>query len=85
MTMIEKKPESFSDIVDRATEELRSLPVPPGPPPELLEVLLQAAKENVGCVQRTTEASEKPSCDGSYSQPLSRITKNQEYNHEKSL
>ena len=42
--MIEKKPESFSDIVDRAAAELRSMPVPPGPPPELLEALLQAAK-----------------------------------------
>ena len=41
--MIDKQPESFSDIVDRAAEELRSMPVPPGPPPELLEALLQAA------------------------------------------
>ena len=49
--MIEKQPESFSDIVDRAVGELRSSPVPPGPPPELLNVLLQAARENDGAVQ----------------------------------
>ena len=55
--MIEKKPESFSDIVDRAVGELRSSPVPPELPPELLEALLQAAKENTGAVQCTVEAS----------------------------
>ena len=55
--MIEKKPDSFSDIVDRAMGELRSSPVPPELPPELLDALLQAAKENTGAVQRTVEAS----------------------------
>jgi outer membrane lipoprotein-sorting protein len=55
--MIEKKPDSFSDIVDRAVEELRLTPVPPGPPPELLEALLQAAKENEGAAQRSVKAS----------------------------
>ena len=55
--MIEKKPESFSDIVDRAVEELRSSPVPPELPPELLEALLQAAKENEGAMQRSVKAS----------------------------
>jgi hypothetical protein len=73
--MTDKKPESFSDIVDRAAGELRSMPVPPGPPPELLNALLQAADDNVGCVQRTMEASGKPSSDGSYNQPLSRLQK----------
>jgi hypothetical protein len=73
--MIEKKPESFSDIVDRAAAELRSIPIPPGPPPELLEALLQAAKVNVGCVQRTIKASDKPSSDGSYNQSLSQLQK----------
>ena len=43
--MIEKKTES-SDIVDRAMDELRSSSVPPEMPPELLEALLQAAREN---------------------------------------
>lgn len=71
--MIDKKPESHSDIVDRAAEELRAMPVPPGPPPELLEALFQAAKVNVGCVQRTVEASDQQSSDGSYNQPLSRL------------
>jgi outer membrane lipoprotein-sorting protein len=42
--MIEKPEPSF-DIVDRAAAELRSLPVPPGPPPELLDSLLRMAKE----------------------------------------
>ena len=55
--MIEKKPDSFSDIVDRAMGELRSSPVPPELPPELLDALLQAAKENTGAVQCTVEAS----------------------------
>ncbi|MGD0381983.1 MAG: hypothetical protein ABSA77_00585 [Thermoguttaceae bacterium] len=85
--MIDKKPESFSDIVDRAAEELRSMPVPPGPPPKLLDALLQAAKVNVACVQRTMdidnaecvqrtlEASDQPSSDGSYYQPLSQLQK----------
>ena len=73
--MNENKPESFSDIVDRAAAELRSTPVPPGPPPELLEALLKAAGENAGCVQRTMEASYKPSSDGSYNQPLSQLQK----------
>src|SRR3972149_3723198 len=75
--MIDKKPESFSDIVDRATEDLRATPVPPGPPPELLEALLQAASapeaSNVGCVQRTMEASDQPLSGESYNQPLSRL------------
>jgi outer membrane lipoprotein-sorting protein len=62
--MIEKKPESFSDIVDRATEELRSMPVPPGPPPELLETLRQAAS---ACDKQLTVAS--------YNQPLSHLQK----------
>jgi outer membrane lipoprotein-sorting protein len=56
-TMIEKEPDSFSDIVDRAMGELRSSPVPPELPPELLDALLQAAKENTGAVQCTVEAS----------------------------
>lgn len=55
--MIEQKPESSSDIVDRAMGELRLSPVPPGPPPELLDALLQAAKENTGTLQCTVEAS----------------------------
>ena len=55
--MIEKEPDSFSDIVDRAMGELRSSPVPPELPPELLDALLQAAKENTGAVQCTVEAS----------------------------
>jgi outer membrane lipoprotein-sorting protein len=55
--MIEKKPDSFSDIVDRAMGELRSSPVPPELPPELLSALLQAAKEHTGAVQCTVEAS----------------------------
>ena len=55
--MIEKKPDSLSDIVDRAVGELRSSPVPPELPPELLNALLQAAKENTGAVQCTAEAS----------------------------
>ena len=55
--MIEKEPESFSDIVDRVMGELRSSPVPPELPPKLLDALLQAAKENAGAVQSTVEAS----------------------------
>ncbi len=55
--MIEKKPDLFSDIVDRAMGELRSSPVPLELPPELLNALLQAAKENTGAVQCTVEAS----------------------------
>jgi outer membrane lipoprotein-sorting protein len=54
--MIEKEPESPSDIVDRAMGELRSSPVPPELPHELLNALLQAARENEGVVQRTAEA-----------------------------
>ena len=54
--MTEKKPETFSDIVDRAMGELRSSPVPPELPPELLNALLQAAKANTGAVQCTVEA-----------------------------
>jgi outer membrane lipoprotein-sorting protein len=73
--MIEKKPESFSDIVDRAAAELRAMPVPPGPPPELLEALLQAANVNVGCVKHTVKVSDQPSSDGSYNQPLSQLQK----------
>ena len=73
--MIDKKPESFSDIVDRATEELRSMPVPPGPPPDLLEVLLRTANINVGSEQSTVGASYQPSSDGSYNQPLTRLQK----------
>jgi outer membrane lipoprotein-sorting protein len=42
--MIEKRPESIPDIVDRAVGELRSSSSPPEMPPELLEALLQAAK-----------------------------------------
>jgi hypothetical protein len=64
--MTEKKPESFSDIVDRAAEELRSMPVPPGPPPELLEALLKAAN---------VEASTQPLSRESFYQPLSRLQK----------
>ncbi len=60
--MIGNNPESFSDIVDRATEELRSMPVPPDPPPELLETLLQAAS-----------VSDKQLSVASYNQPLSRL------------
>jgi outer membrane lipoprotein-sorting protein len=84
--MIEKKPESFSDIVDRATEELRSTPVPPGPPPELLEVLLQAARDNIDCVsgnhdslpigapkaQEALELVPKTSCGSSV--PIDKLT-----------
>ncbi len=55
--MIEKRPEAFSDIVDRAMGELRSSPVPLELPSELLDALLQAARENTGAVQRTVEAS----------------------------
>ena len=55
--MIEKKPDSFSDIVDRAMGELRSSPVPPELPPELLDALLQAAKEGTGAVQCAVGAS----------------------------
>jgi outer membrane lipoprotein-sorting protein len=73
--MTDNKPELFSDIVDRAADELRSRPVPPGPPPELLEALLQAANKNLGCVQRTVEASDQPSSGGSYNQPLSQLQK----------
>jgi outer membrane lipoprotein-sorting protein len=60
--MIEKNPESFSDIVDRATEELRAMPVPPGPPPELLDTLLQAAS-----------VSDQQLSVASYNQPLSQL------------
>jgi outer membrane lipoprotein-sorting protein len=78
--MNEKKQESFSDIVDRATEELRSIAIPSGPPPELLEALLvgcvqRPADENVGCVQRTLKTSAQTSPDASYIQPLSRLHK----------
>jgi hypothetical protein len=62
--MIEKKPDSFSDIVDRAVAELRSTPVPPGPPPELLDALLQAAS-----------VSDKQLSVASYNQPLSQLQK----------
>lgn len=55
--MIEKNPNSFSDIVDRAMEELRLTLVPPGPPPELLEALLQAAKANEGAMQPSVKAT----------------------------
>jgi hypothetical protein len=55
--MIEKEPESSSDIVDRAMGELRSSPVSSDLPPELLEVLLRAARENAGTEARTGEAS----------------------------
>jgi outer membrane lipoprotein-sorting protein len=61
--MIDKKPESFSDIVDRATEELRAMPVPPGPP-ELLDTLLKAAS-----------ASDKQVSVASYNKPLSQLQK----------
>jgi hypothetical protein len=50
--MIEKEPDSTSDVVDCAMGELRSSPVPPGLPPELLEVLLQAARERDATAQR---------------------------------
>jgi outer membrane lipoprotein-sorting protein len=62
--MIEKNPESFSDIVDRAAEELRAMPVPPGPPPELLDTLLQAAS-----------ASDRRLPVAPYNQPLSHLQK----------
>ncbi len=41
MTANNQKP--FSDVVDRVVDELQASPVPP-PPPELLEALIQAAK-----------------------------------------
>jgi outer membrane lipoprotein-sorting protein len=62
--MIDKNPESFSDIVDRAAEELRSMPVPPGPPPELLDTLLKAAS-----------VSDKQLSVATYNQPLSQLQK----------
>jgi outer membrane lipoprotein-sorting protein len=62
--MIDKKPESFSDIVDRAAEELQSMPVPPGPPPELLDALLKA-----------TSVSDKLLSVASYNLPLSQLQK----------
>jgi outer membrane lipoprotein-sorting protein len=55
--MIEKEPESPSDIVDCAMGELRSSPVPSELPPELLDVLLRAARANAGTTQHTGEAS----------------------------
>lgn len=58
--MIEKKPDSFSDIVDRAMGELRGSPVPPGPPPQLLDTLLHAAKSNTGTVP-SAETAVSPS------------------------
>jgi outer membrane lipoprotein-sorting protein len=73
--MIEKKPDSFSDIVDRAAAELQSMLVPPGPPPELLEALLKAASANAGGVKQTMKASNQISSDGSYNQPLSQLQK----------
>ena len=70
--MIEKKPDSFSDIVDRAMGELRSSPVPPELPPELLDALLQAAKEGTGAVQlrsRSIRAGRDHSSHVSYALP----------------
>ena len=60
--MIDKQPESYSDIVDRAAAELRSMPVPPGPPPELLDALLQGAS-----------ASDKQLSAAACNQPLSQL------------
>jgi outer membrane lipoprotein-sorting protein len=73
--MIEKNPDSFSDIVDRAAAELRSTPVPPGPPPKLLEALLQAAKESEGPLQAAVQASARSLTRCPDNRPLSQIQK----------
>jgi outer membrane lipoprotein-sorting protein len=81
--MIEKKPDSFPDIVDRAVNELRAMPAPPGPPVELLAVLLQAAGK-AGHIERTgasagetgaVEASGQSPSGETFAQPLSRLQK----------
>jgi outer membrane lipoprotein-sorting protein len=55
--MSEREPESSSDIVDRAMGELRSSPVPSELPPELLDVLFQAAREDAGAATRTVRVA----------------------------
>jgi outer membrane lipoprotein-sorting protein len=65
--MNEKRPESSSDIVDRALEELRSPLDTPALPPELLSALLQAAKEKKVVMQRTAEAFAQTDTTGSRS------------------
>src|SRR3974390_464035 len=73
--MTETKPNSFSDIVDRAAAELRSTPVPPGPPPELLEALLHAADAETGGAICALGAPARTCSDASYSQPLALFQK----------
>jgi outer membrane lipoprotein-sorting protein len=73
--MIEKKPGSFSDIVDRAAAELRLTPVPPGPPPELLESLRRAAQDNRACAPSDVNAFAHPSSERSRNQSFSRLRK----------
>ena len=72
--MNEKKPESSSDIVDRVTAELRSLPTPPMPS-ELLGKMLHAATDDVACAPVDVKTLERSYSDNVGVQPLSRLQK----------